>query len=459
MQMIYKVSVVLLLTVLSCCVSAGDFKLPDYEKVKLENGMTLLLMEHKEVPLINIQVRVSAGAVDSPIEGLSDVTAEALRFGNKSMTKKEMEEALDFIGANLSTWSGVDVSGLQSSFHKKDKKTVIDIIANTLMSPTFNKDELDKYLTRYSSQIEQRKESPKALVGDYFKSLYFSDHPYSVQVMATQKSLSKINKSAIENFYQKYYQPNNIVIAVVGDFQVKSMKQQVLKAFSGWKNRHKQNFVRIEKMKQPPSAQVLLVNKEDAKETTFYIGGKGIARNNEDYVALEVINTILGGRFTSWLNDALRVNAGLTYSASSDFITLKNDGYFRISTFTKTSTTEEAIDLALKTYYQLWNKGINESILKSAKAYVKGQFPPKFETAGELAELLVDFEVLNINPSFINNFNTNVNELTVEKANDLVKQYFPKDNLQFVLIGKADDIRKVAKKYGSVTEIEMGDQL
>ena len=118
--------------------------------------------------------------------------------------------------------------------------------------------------------------------------------------------------------------------------------------------------------------EFLLVNKADAKETTFAIGGPGIALGDSDEVPVSVINTILGARFTSWLNDELRVNSGLTYGARSRFDKESEAGTFKISTFTKTETTFEAVDLALKTYQRLWDKGIDSKTLASAKSLGSG---------------------------------------------------------------------------------------
>ncbi len=459
MKTIFKSLIVLLsLTILNASF-AQEFTLPNYEKVTLKNGLTVLLMQHDEVPLINVEVRVDAGAVHADIEGLAAVTADALLFGTQQTSKQALQSELDFIGANLATWADTELSGMAASFHKKDTVKVMSLLAESLKTPSFDKTEVKKHLKRYESLIAQRKESPKQLIDDYFKALYFGDHFYAKQVEATPESLNKIDRAAIQNFYQRYYQPNNTVISVVGDFELSAMKQQVNQLFGDWTNKHKQNYLRIEPAKAPTNANVLLVDKSDARETTFYIGGKGIARQNDDYIELQVVNTILGARFTSWLNDELRVNTGLTYGARSSFDALKHDGVFRISTFTQSSTTEQAIDLALKTYNRLWEQGIDKKTLDSAKAYVKGQFPLRFETSGQLADLLVEMEVFGIKPSFINQFNEKVNQLDVKRANELVKQYFPKDNLQFVLIGKADDIRNIAKKYGKVTELKIGETL
>ncbi|NNG27361.1 MAG: insulinase family protein, partial [Ignavibacteriaceae bacterium] len=172
---------------------------------------------------------------------------------------------------------------------------------------------------------------------------------------------------------------------------------------------------------------------------------------------IQVINTIFGGRFTSWLNDELRVNAGLTYGARSSFYNYKNAGTFFISTFTATETTIEAIDLALEVLNQLHTEGVDEETLTSAKNYLKGQFPPKYETSGELADLLTTMHFYGLDDSYINDFEKNVDAMTVDKAKELIAKYFPKENLQFVLIGKADEIRDQVKKYGEVVEKSIED--
>jgi zinc protease len=149
---------------------------------------------------------------------------------------------------------------------------------------------------------------------------------------------------------------------------------------------------------------MLLINKEDATETRFLIGNFGIKRSNPDYVAIQVVNTILGGRFTSWLMEELRTNRGLTYNADSKFITYKNSGTFTIGSFTRTLTIVEAMDVALEILDQLHKQGIDKETLSSGKNFIKGQYPPKYETAGSIASLLTSMFVYNFDESFINDF-------------------------------------------------------
>jgi zinc protease len=147
----------------------------------------------------------------------------------------------------------------------------------------------------------------------------------------------------------------------------------------------------------------------------------------------------------------------LTYGASSRFTSMKEAGSFAISTFTKTSTTIEAIDLALLTYDRLWQEGIDNATLASAKAYVKGQFPPKYETSANLNSLLADMFVFGFDEQFIDTFVDQVESVSIARSKDIINQYFPRKNLQFVVIGQAQVIRDDLKKYGKIIEVNIKD--
>jgi zinc protease len=457
MKTISKIFGGLSLFIISASVFSAAFELPDYKRVVLKNGLTLILLEQKEVPLVSIDVRVKAGAIHSDIIGLPAVAADSLGFGSGKLSKQDFDKKAEFVGAKFGSGAGKEQSFISASFAKKDVSEMMPLFRDFILKPQFDQVELDKYLTRYAANIEQRKESPKTVISDYFNHMIYGQHPYAVSTTATNESLTKIHRQTIMDFYKNYYQPSNTVMVIAGDINARKMKKRINKLFGKWKDSKTVPSVKVGQIAKLTSANVMLVDKPDAIETTFQFGGVGIARNHPDFVAISVINTILGGRFTSWLNDELRVNTGLTYGARSRFSSMSQGGSFYISTFTKQSSTEAALDLALKTYQRLWNKGLTQSDLDSAKSYVKGQFPPRYETAGQVAGLLADMEVMGISKDFINGFNASVDSLTVEKSKQLINQYFPKDNLQFVLIGKAEAIRDIAKKYGKVTETSIKD--
>ncbi len=453
--LILLVAMALQLTALA---QSTQFKLPKYEKFTLKNGLTVYLMEQQEVPMINVSVILPAGAIyDGQQYGLASLTATALKHGTKNMSKSELEEELDFIGASLNTYASKESAGLSAKFASKDADKVLNIVKDVLVSPVFDAKEFEKEKQRTLVGLEQAKESPRSVIDDYYSGMLYAGHVYANPVSGRISTVGKITVDDVKKFYKNFYMPNGAAIAVVGNFKTSDMKARLTSLLSNWGKGTAPTDVANKPISNPTGAQVLLVNKDDARETTFYIGGPGIKRSNPDFVAVEVINTILGGRFTSWLNDELRVNTGLTYGARSNFSPLKNAGTFQISTFTATKNTEAAMDKALEVYNRLHSKGIDEATLTSAKNYVKGQFPPRYETSGQLASLLTQMFWYGFDESFINNFQKSVDELTVDKAKAIVTQYFPKNNLQFVMVGKAEEVRKIAAKYGKVTEVQIKD--
>ncbi len=440
--------------------SGQDYKLPAYTKFKLKNGLTVYLMEQHEVPLINVSVVLPAGAIyDDQKAGLASLTATALKHGTRNYSKTKLDEELDFIGASVNTYASKESAGLSAQFASKDQKQVLNIIKEVLTAPIFDTSEFAKEKKRLLANLERSKEQPRAVIRSYFDKLLYGDHVYGNIVSGTLSSVAALTPADLQQFYKANYIPNGAAIAIAGDFNSKDMKTLLTSLFSAWPSGKQSNTDLASKpIKKPETNRVLLINKDDAKETTFYIGGPGVSRNNPDYLAISVINTAFGGRFTSWLNDELRVNSGLTYGAGSSFSALKNGGSFTISTFTAKETTEPAIDLALHVVDSLHKFGFDEKTLSSAKNYIKGQFPPGYETSGQLAGLMTDMFWYNFDESFINNFQKNVDGLTVDKAKEIVAKYFPKDKLQFVMVGKAADIKKIAAKYGPVTEVQIKEE-
>ena len=438
---------------------AQEFKLPAYEKFTLKNGMTIYLMEQHEVPLVYISTLIKAGAIsDGEKSGLASLTANALLYDTKSYTKSQIEEEVDFIGANLNTSGGLEFSRITSSFAAKDQDLMLKIIHEVLTSPKFNSSEFEKAKKRTLAGLTQQRESPRSVIGSYYNKFMYGDHVYANPVSGTVPGVEKVKIEDIQKFYQENYLSTRTAMAIVGDFNMTEMKKKISTLFDPWKTSKTKPLNTPEAKLNFSENQILLVNKSDSRETTFRIGGTGVSRNNPDFVALTVVNTVLGARFTSWLNDALRVNAGLTYGAGSRFASYQKSGSFYISSFTKNSTTVEAIDMALDVLDSLHQHGINQETLTSAKNYVKGGFPPDYETNGSLANLLMDMYFYGFNESFINTFQKNVDELDVAKAKTIVQKYFPKDNLQFVLIGKAEEIREQVKKYGKLYEKEIKEQ-
>ena len=454
-----KIFSLLTLIVLAIAADAQkSFQLPPYTTFKLPNGLTVYLVEQKEVPLISVSLSVPAATIyDGQQAGLSQLTAGSLVSGTKNFTKEQIQNQLDFAGASLNAFSSTEYSRVSARFATKDQDMVFGLLKDVVLYPTFNAEEFEKLKTRTKASLELARQSPRGVIGSYWNKMMYGDHVYGNPSSGLVSTVSAITPDDLKKFHAQYYRPNGSVLAIVGDFNSKDMKAKITSLFTEWKKGPGALAnPAADAIKTPTGNNVVLVNKADARETTFYIGSKGITRNNEDRVAIEVVNTVFGDRFTSWLNDELRVNSGLTYGAGSRFASNKYGGTFLISTFTATKTTFQTIDKALEVFDRL-QKGIDDKSLESARNYVIGQFPPNYETSGQLASLFNDMFIYGYDASFINDFQKNVSLVTPAKAKEIIQKYFAKNNLQLLMVGKATEIKEGLKKYGTIVEKEIKD--
>jgi predicted Zn-dependent peptidase len=445
-----------ILLIASCATSAfaqsGGLKLPAYKKAKLKNGLTVLLMEQHEVPLVSFNVLVKAGSAADGAgkEGTAAMAAGLLRKGTKTKTADQISAKLDFIGAQLGFNDGPDFTTGRAEFVRKDLATGLDIFADCLLAPTFPADEFTKLQKQTVDGLKAAKDQAQAVIQNYFNAaLYGSQHPYGRA--ATETSAAAITREDVAKFYQSYYTPSNTTLAVVGDFATAEMEKMIEAKFGAWADK-KAPAVNLPEPQPFTGKRLLLVDKPDSTQTYFRIGHLGIARTNKDRVAINVINTLFGGRFTSMLNDALRVSSGLTYGANSFFDQRKGRGPFVIATYTRNETTSQAIDMALDILNKLHKEGVSEKDLQSAKNYIKGQFPPQIETNDQLGNLLATLEFYGLDERDINEYAQQVDALTVAEAQRIIKTYFPQDNLMFVLVGKASEIENAVKKYAAQME-------
>jgi zinc protease len=452
MRMLTKktVSVALALTFLAgaSAVRAQKLQMPPHEKVVLKNGLTVLLLEKHSVPMVSVAGIVKAGGLTDPVgqEGLASTTAGLLRKGTKTRTAQQFAGDIDFIGGNFEADAGADYSSFGSEFLSKDTAKGLELVSDALLHPTFPQTEVDKLLAQSVDGVKAAKDSARDVIFQYYEGYLYNGKGYGRPTGGDENSLKKIQRDAIVKFYDTNYTPGNTILAVAGDFSPADMKKKIEEIFGAWPAKVAP-AVKEEATGPMKGKKLLLVNKADATQTYFVIGNVGISATDPDRVAIEVVNTVFGSRFTSMLNEALRVESGLTYGATSFFSLHKEPGPFAMFSFTRNETTGKAIDLALEILKKLHTNGITAEQLGSAKSYMKGQFPPSIETSGQLARLIVRHEFLGLDDNEVNQFEQRIDGVTAETAKQVITKHFPLENLTFTLIGKAPEIAPMVKKY------------
>ena len=438
----------LMLTIVAGTAGAQTLHMPPHEKYVLKNGLTVLLLEKHGVPMINLFAIVKTGSTADPVggEGLASITAGLLRKGTKSRRAQQFAADFDYIGGDFEADAGADFSSVSAEFLTKDLAQGLELFSDALLHPTFPQAEVEKLLAQSIDGVRGAKDDPQQVLGLYYDGYLYGTHPYGRPAGGDEVSLQRIKRDAIAKFYETNYAPGNTLLAVAGEFNGAEMRKKLEDVFGGWPVRTVAP-VQIAATGPVKGKRLLLVDKDDATQTYFAFGNVGVARNDPDRVAIRVVNTIFGGRFTSELNEALRVESGYTYGASSFFDSRKAPGPFGISSFTKNETTTPAIDLALEVLRKLHKDGVTDEQLKSAKSYIKGQFPPNIETSRQLAQIIATHEFYGLGDDDINQLEARVDAVTPEIAKQVIQKHFPAENLVFVLIGKASAIGKAVEKY------------
>jgi zinc protease len=432
-------------------------RLPSYSEFQMNNGVTVLLMEQHEVPIVNMHfiIRESGSSVDfDRTKGLASLTADLLRKGTRTRTARQISNDLDRIGGEMNFNASLDYTSGSAEFLAKDVRTGLDLVADVLRNPVFPEDEVSKLIRQRLDEIKSAKDRADRVIGRYFYAYLYKSYDvlYSRPVDGDESSLPAIKREDVQKFYAQNYRPGSVILAVTGDFKTSEMRALLEQHFASWSSGGgiARDVFRVPSI--PRGKHVLLVDKPDSTQTYFNIGYFGISRTNPDRVAIAVVNTLFGGRFTSRLNSALRINSGLTYGARSTFDQLSRPGPFVISSYTRNATTEKAIDMTLQVLSEFHQKGITQSELDSAKAYLKGQFPLSLETTDRLASTIAQLEFYNLDASDIDLYSAKIDALTLNDTRRIIEQYLPLDNLFFVLIGKASEIQNVARKYAAAIE-------
>ncbi len=434
---------------------AENALLPPAERSELQNGAVLLLIEKHEVPLVSVEAKIRGGAVADPdgLNGVASLLAGLLAKGAGDRDAAAFAEAIESVGGELTVEAGLENIAISGEFLARDAALMVGLLADLLRRPALEAAELDKLRDREISFIRAAKDAdPGELMPIYAHALVFGEHPYGNPVSGDEMTLAAITHEDVVEYYDGHVGADRLILAVAGDFETASMRGLLTEAFGDWAPAG----IALEPLPEPVPAragQVLLIDKPGATQTYFWLGNLGVARDYPRRAELDLANTLLGGRFTSMLNTRLRVESGLTYGASSHLLQPRLPGTVAIRSFTRTDATVEAIDMALQVLSRFHGAPAPEAI-ESARQYILGSYPTRFETATQLAGQFAMLEFYGLERDTIDDYGAALAAVTAEPLLPVIDAVYPvPEELVFVILGDADVIRGDVARYGAVTEI------
>ena len=435
-------------------------KVPPFERVQLGNGTMVLLMERHDVPLIAFTAVLRGGAVTDPAResGVASLLAGLLQKGAGARDAVQFAEAVASVGGQIDTAASTESISVTGSFLARDQQLMVELVADLLQRPRLELAQFDTLRARQIEFIRAAKESDlEALAPIYGASHLFGGHPYGRSVDGSEASLAAIKHSDLQRYYQDQVGADRLIITVAGDFKTAQLKQRLSRAFSGWRKAGTA-LPSLPKAERVATRRVLLVDAPESVQAYFWAGNVAVARGDPRRPALDVTNTLFGGRFTSMLNTELRIRTGLSYSANSHFDRLLQTGHWEMGSFTQTETTIQALDLMLATLDKLHESGLEPTMVESGKSYVQGQFPLALETAAQWATQLATLEFYGLDRRYIDDYSKQLGAVTSADAKKVIDEVFPSSSaLALVVIGNAAAIRDSLRKYGPITEMKLAD--
>jgi predicted Zn-dependent peptidase len=440
---------------------APALKLPPLQKRSLSNGLPVWIVEMHEVPVVDISLIVKSGAAADPSGqfGVASVTADMLDEGAGARNALDLADALDVLGASLSTGSGFDSSTIRLHTLLSKLDQALPLMADVAMRPAFSPAELDRLRTSRITSIVQARDNPATLAGLAFPRILFGlNHRYGTSAGGTETSLKEMTVSDLKAFHSKFYQPANAQIIVVGDTTADAAASKLETAFGTWKNSSPVPRAPLPGAVQHGPRQVYLIDKPGAAQSQIRIGWIGVPRGTPDYFPLMVLNTILGGSFTSRLNQNLREQHGYAYGASSSFDMRGTAGPFTANAGVQTDKTAESLQEFFKEL-----DGIHQPIpadeLTRAKNNEALGFPSAFETTSGMAGRLADLVVYGLPDTFFSEYIPKIQAVTGADVQRVANQYVQTNRFAVVVVGDLSKIEKPVRdlSLGSVRIVTIED--
>jgi zinc protease len=418
-------------------------RLPKIQRAELPNGLNVWLVENHKLPLIACNLVLSAGSDREPVStpGLASFTAAMLQEGTAKRTSLQIADEIDGLGANLRVFAQPDYASASLDCLSKHFDAALDVYADVLTHPTFPETEFARVKNDRLTGILQQKDRASVIANAAFaRILYGAEHPYGNDISGTEQSVTGITRDDLAKFYQTYYHPNTATLIVYGDITLAALVPKLTQKLGAWP---KADVPPEPSFATPAAAarKVYLVDKPGAPQSEVRIGYPALDRATPDFFAVNLMNSVLGGQFTSRLNSNIRERRGFSYGVRSSFQYLRMPGPFVSNGGIQTAKTDSALHEFMHEIDLMHEKGLTEEELTGAKNLVKGSFASSFEMPQQIAAALVNLVVYKLPDDYFVNYLKNVDAVTLADVQRVAKQYLDTSKMAIVVVGDLKVIR------------------
>ena len=409
---------------------------PQISTRELSHGLKIVVLEQHELPLVDVILQVRSGGESdaSGKMGTAALVAAMLTEGTTNRTALQIADQAAYLGIQLNASSGWEQSNISLHAPTAQLDSALALFSDVALRPSFPTADLERVRKVRLTSLQQLRDRAPAIADRAFASAVFGDqHPYGRPLAGTEGSLASISRDEVQRFYTTYYRPNNATLLVVGDVRPDDVERRARELFGAWTR----GTVPTPPTTPPSGAKgtrVIIVDKPGAAQTSFRVGGVGAPRSTSDYFPLQVMNTILGGSYTSRLNNNLRETHGYTYGAGSGFGLRRSAGPFIASAEVVTAKTDSALVEFLKELRAIRDTVPSDELAK-AKRYLQLGLPGNLETTQGIASEFLPLIAYGVPLDFFASAVQRYGAVTQADVQRVARQYVDPDKLTVVLVG------------------------
>lgn len=428
--------------------------MPDVEEFRLDNGITFYLVEDRELPLIRINAIVKTGSLLDPAgkTGLASLTGQVMRNGGSvNYPADKLNVLLEDKAAFLSTSIGSGSGNASLNLLKEDFDELLPVFIDLLQNPLFPEDKIELAKIQNKSSISRRNDDQQQIASREFQKLIYGENsPYTRQ--AEYATIDAISRDDMVEFHKNAFVGNNMMVGIIGDFDTREMKRKLEKAFSVLAAGSATNLIYPEVNYNYP-ATVNFIDKPDVNQSYVMLGHIGGLRNNPDYAALQVMNQVLSGGFSSRLFQEVRTNLGLAYAVFGQYSSgIHYPGTFYSAVMTKSETTAEAIDAIINEIKKLQESPISESELQDTKDQFLNSLVFRYDSKSKILNERLNNEYNGLSEKAFDELMEGIKATTAEDVQRVAKEYLKPGALQILVVGNAAEIGNQLEKYGNINK-------
>jgi zinc protease len=438
---------------------APAMEAPDPVRRTLANGLEVLYVRRPELPVVAATLVIrGAGEAEDPAElpGLATFTADMLDEGAAGRTSLEVADAIDMLGASLSTGAGWDAGQLSLYVLRANLAPALGIVADVLIRPDFPEHEVQRLRDERLTALARARDEPARIAASAFQALVFGeDHPYGRS--ATMDATQRLDRDRVARFHAARYRPENATLVLVGDVDPARDHPVVEGAFGSWRGAGPAAALSAAPAAPEIAAtRVFLIDRPGAAQSEIRIGHPGVPRSHPDFYAIQVMNTLLGGSFTSRLNNNLRETHGFTYGAGSGYAMRMGAGPFTAQSAVRTTATDSALVEFFRELERIRTEPIPADELDRARRFVALGFPLQLETNRAVAGRFGEMATYGLDAGFLSTFVQRILAVTADDVQRVAREHVRPDRSVVVVVGDRSLVEEPVRALG-LAPVEVRD--